>query len=67
MRAAAAFLSALLVGEVVVATAADVAMSAVGGIRYSGVSYQSYSTRELMSRTVGRPLPSQPTGYYHEL
>jgi ribonuclease T1 len=76
--AAAAVLSALLVGGTV-ATATPAA-AAVGSICYSGLPSQAYDTLELIEQGGPYPysqdgsvfqnregiLPSQSTGYYHE-
>ncbi len=75
--AAAAVLSALLVGGTVTATPAA---AAVGSICYSDLPSQAYDTLELIEQGGPFPysqdggvfqnregiLPSQPTGYYHE-
>ncbi|MGW2518266.1 ribonuclease [Streptomyces sp. NPDC001617] len=75
--AAAALLSALLVGGTVAATPAS---AAVGSICYSDLPSQAYDTLDLIASdgpfpysqdgTVFRNsegvLPSQPSGYYHE-
>ncbi|WP_189787117.1 ribonuclease domain-containing protein [Streptomyces capitiformicae] len=75
--AAAAVLSALLVGGTVTATPAA---AAVGSICYSDLPSQAYTTLNLIAqggpypysqdgtvfRNRERILPSRPTGYYHE-
>ncbi|MFJ8111925.1 ribonuclease domain-containing protein [Streptomyces sp. NPDC096132] len=75
--AAAALVSALLVGGTVAATPAA---AAVGSICYSDLPSQAYDTLELIEEGGPFPysqdgsvfqnregvLPSQPTGYYHE-
>ncbi|MFF0222137.1 ribonuclease domain-containing protein [Streptomyces sp. NPDC004629] len=75
--AAAAVLSALLVGGTVTATPAA---AAVGSICYSDLPSQAYDTLELIEQGGPFPysqdgsvfqnregiLPSHPTGYYHE-
>ncbi|MER6524308.1 ribonuclease domain-containing protein [Streptomyces sp. NPDC001508] len=75
--AAAAVLSALLVGGTVTA---GPAAAAVGSICYSDLPTQAYDTLELIERGGPFPysqdgsvfqnregvLPSHPTGYYHE-
>ncbi|MFK4106899.1 ribonuclease domain-containing protein [Streptomyces sp. NPDC019531] len=75
--AAAAVLSALLVGGTVTATPAA---AAVGSICYSDLPSQAYDTLELIEQGGPYPysqdgtvfqnregvLPSQSTGYYHE-
>ncbi|CAL9568869.1 Guanyl-specific ribonuclease Sa3 [Streptomyces sp. enrichment culture] len=78
--AAAALLSALLVGGTVSATPAAAAPAAVGSICYSDLPSQAHDTLGLIERggpfpyeqdgTVFRNregvLPTRPTGYYHE-
>ncbi|MFJ2606930.1 ribonuclease domain-containing protein [Streptomyces sp. NPDC091279] len=78
--AAAALLSALLVGGTVSATTADAAVASVGSICYSDLPSQAYDTLELIEQGGPYPysqdgvvfqnregvLPSQSTGYYHE-
>ncbi|GGZ97689.1 ribonuclease domain-containing protein [Streptomyces echinoruber] len=78
--AAAALLSALLVGGTVSATTADAAATSVGSICYSDLPSQAYDTLDLIEQGGPFPyaqdgsvfqnregvLPSQPTGYYHE-
>ncbi|MDX2931413.1 ribonuclease domain-containing protein [Streptomyces ipomoeae] len=78
--AAAALLSALLVGGTVAAGPAGAATTAVGSICYSDLPSQAYTTLNLIARGGPYPysqdgsvfqnrervLPSQPTGYYHE-
>ncbi|MGW2564958.1 ribonuclease [Streptomyces sp. NPDC001537] len=75
--AAAALLSALLVGGAVTATPAS---AAVGSICYSALPSQAYDTLDLIAQGGPYPysqdgtvfsnrehvLPSQPSGYYHE-
>ncbi|UJV39686.1 ribonuclease domain-containing protein [Streptomyces sp. AMCC400023] len=75
--AAAALLSALLVGGTVTATPAA---AAVGSICYSDLPSQAYTTLDLIARGGPYPyaqdgsvfqnreriLPSRSTGYYHE-
>ncbi|MGI5459227.1 ribonuclease domain-containing protein [Streptomyces sp. CA-249302] len=75
--AAAAVLSALLVGGTVAATPAS---AAVGSICYSDLPSQAYDTLDLIASNGPFPysqdgvvfrnqegvLPSQPSGYYHE-
>ncbi|MGW1810584.1 ribonuclease domain-containing protein [Streptomyces sp. NPDC002078] len=75
--AAAAVLSALLVGGTVTATPAA---AAVGSICYSDLPSQAYDTLDLIASDGPFPysqdgtvfsnregvLPSQPSGYYHE-
>ncbi|MEU6144129.1 ribonuclease domain-containing protein [Streptomyces sp. NPDC047081] len=75
--AAAALLSALLVGGTVAATPAS---AAVGSICYSDLPSQAYDTLDLIDsggpfpysqdgtvfRNAEGVLPSQPSGYYHE-
>ncbi|MFV0132881.1 ribonuclease domain-containing protein [Streptomyces sp. HMX87] len=78
--AAAALLSALLVGGTVSATPAGAAVSAVGDICYSALPAQAHDTLDLIEQGGPYPfeqdgtvfqnreglLPGQPTGYYHE-
>ncbi|MGW5427189.1 ribonuclease domain-containing protein [Streptomyces sp. NPDC004059] len=78
--AAAALLSALLVGGTVSATTADAAASSVGSICYSGLPSQAYDTLDLIDQGGPYPysqdgtvfsnregvLPSESYGYYHE-
>ncbi|MEV8542075.1 ribonuclease domain-containing protein [Streptomyces sp. NPDC051572] len=78
--AAAALLSALVVGGTVSATTADAAASSVGSICYSDLPSQAYDTLDLIASNGPFPysqdgtvfrnqegiLPSQSTGYYHE-
>ncbi|MHC3474222.1 guanyl-specific ribonuclease [Streptomyces sp. 7R007] len=78
--AAAALLSALLVGGTVSATTADAAATSVGSICYSDLPSQAYDTLDLIASGGPFPyaqdgtvfqnregvLPSQPSGYYHE-
>ncbi|WP_210584741.1 ribonuclease domain-containing protein [Streptomyces sp. GESEQ-35] len=79
--AAAALLSALLVGgTVTAATSANAAVSAVGSICYGDLPSQAHDTLDLIEQGGPYPydqdgtvfqnregiLPSQSTGYYHE-
>ncbi|MFC7883076.1 ribonuclease domain-containing protein [Streptomyces sp. NPDC057376] len=78
--AAAAVLSALLVGGTVSATTAGAAPAAVGDICYSDLPSQAHDTLDLIEQGGPYPfeqdgtvfqnregiLPSQSTGYYHE-
>ncbi|MET8805247.1 ribonuclease domain-containing protein [Streptomyces sp. NPDC004546] len=78
--AAAALLSALLVGGTVSATTADAAASSVGSICYSDLPSQAYDTLDLIDQGGPYPysqdgtvfsnregvLPSESYGYYHE-
>ncbi|MFF9018935.1 ribonuclease domain-containing protein [Streptomyces eurythermus] len=78
--AAAALLSALLVGGTVTATTADASAASVGGICYGDLPAQAYDTLELIDQGGPYPysqdgsvfqnregvLPSHTTGYYHE-
>ncbi len=78
--AAAAVLSALLVGGTVTAGQAGAATSAVGSICYGDLPSQAYTTLNLIAKGGPYPysqdgsvfqnreslLPSQSTGYYHE-
>ncbi|WP_406120283.1 ribonuclease domain-containing protein [Streptomyces sp. NBC_00989] len=78
--AAAALLSALVVGGTVSATTADAAAGSVGSICYSDLPSQAYDTLDLIASNGPFPysqdgtvfrnqegiLPSQSTGYYHE-
>ncbi|MEU6097314.1 ribonuclease domain-containing protein [Streptomyces sp. NPDC047079] len=78
--AAAALLSALLVGGTVSATTADAAATSVGSICYSDLPSQAYDTLDLIASGGPFPysqdgvvfqnregvLPSHSTGYYHE-
>ncbi|MFI5880271.1 ribonuclease domain-containing protein [Streptomyces sp. NPDC051554] len=78
--AAAALLSALVVGGTVSTTTADAAASSVGSICYSDLPSQAYDTLDLIASNGPFPysqdgtvfrnqegiLPSQSTGYYHE-
>ncbi|MGW0332489.1 ribonuclease domain-containing protein [Streptomyces sp. NPDC003011] len=78
--AAAALLSAVLVGGTVSATSANAAATAVGSICYSDLPSQAHDTLELIERGGPFPysqdgtvfqnregvLPGQTTGYYHE-
>ncbi|MFJ4521108.1 ribonuclease domain-containing protein [Streptomyces sp. NPDC088810] len=78
--AAAALLSALLVGGTVTATTADAAAASAGSICYSDLPSQAHDTLRLIAE--GGPYPyaqdgvvfqnregvlrTQPSGYYHE-
>ncbi|MEV6051274.1 ribonuclease domain-containing protein [Streptomyces sp. NPDC052107] len=78
--AAAALLSALLVGGTVSATTADAAASSVGSICYSDLPSQAYDTLDLIDQGGPYPysqdgtvfsnregvLPGESYGYYHE-
>lgn len=78
--AAAALLSALLVGGTVTAGPAGAATTAVGSICYSDLPSQAYTTLNLIAQGGPYPysqdgsvfqnreriLPSRSTGYYHE-
>ena len=78
--AAAAVLSALVVGGTVTAGTAGAATSAVGSICYGDLPSQAYTTLNLIAKGGPYPysqdgsvfqnrerlLPSQSTGYYHE-
>ncbi|WP_405867819.1 MULTISPECIES: ribonuclease domain-containing protein [unclassified Streptomyces] len=78
--AAAALLSALVVGGTVSATTADAAATSVGSICYSTLPSQAYDTLDLIAQGGPYPysqdgtvfsnregvLPSQASGYYHE-
>ncbi|MFE0811060.1 ribonuclease domain-containing protein [Streptomyces sp. NPDC058848] len=78
--AAAAVLSALLVGGTVSATTAGAAPAAVGDICYSDLPSQAHGTLDLIAQGGPYPfeqdgtvfqnregiLPGQSTGYYHE-
>ncbi|WP_217238963.1 ribonuclease domain-containing protein [Streptomyces sp. AC555_RSS877] len=78
--AAAALLSALLVGGSVTATSANAAATAVGSICYSDLPSQAHDTLDLIEqggpypysqdgtvfRNLEGVLPGQSTGYYHE-
>lgn len=78
--AAAALLSALLVGGTVTAGPAGAATTAVGSICYSDLPSQAYTTLNLIAQGGPYPysqdggvfqnregiLPAQSTGYYHE-
>ncbi|GHB17393.1 hypothetical protein GCM10010377_04090 [Streptomyces viridiviolaceus] len=78
--AAAAVLSALLVGGTVSATPAGAAATAVGDICYSDLPSQAHDTLDLIEQGGPFPyeqdgtvfqnregiLPSRSTGYYHE-
>ncbi|MDT0436192.1 MULTISPECIES: ribonuclease domain-containing protein [Streptomyces] len=78
--AAAALLSAVLLGGTVSATTADASAASVGSICYSALPSQAYDTLDLIAKGGPYPysqdgvvfqnregvLPSQSTGYYHE-
>ncbi|MEU6667495.1 ribonuclease domain-containing protein [Streptomyces sp. NPDC046727] len=78
--AAAALLSALLVGGTVTATTADAAAASVGSICYGDLPSQAYDTLRLIEQGGPFPysqdgivfqnresvLPKQSSGYYHE-
>ncbi|OLZ67560.1 ribonuclease [Streptomyces sp. IMTB 2501] len=78
--AAAALLSALLVGGTVSATTADAAADSVGSICYNSLPSQAHDTLDLIAKGGPYPysqdgtvftnkegvLPSQSSGYYHE-
>ncbi|MFF7382287.1 ribonuclease domain-containing protein [Streptomyces griseoluteus] len=78
--AAAALLSALLVGGTVSATTADAATASVGSICYGSLPSQAYDTLDLIAQGGPYPysqdgvvfqnregvLPGQSSGYYHE-
>ncbi|MEV6113024.1 ribonuclease domain-containing protein [Streptomyces sp. NPDC052109] len=78
--AAAALLSALLVGGTVSATTADAAASSVGSICYGDLPSQAYDTLDLIAQGGPYPysqdgtvfsnregvLPRESSGYYHE-
>ncbi|MFG3043797.1 ribonuclease domain-containing protein [Streptomyces sp. NPDC048202] len=78
--AAAALLSALLVGGTVSATTADAATASVGSICYGSLPSQAHDTLDLIAQGGPYPysqdgvvfqnregvLPSQSSGYYHE-
>ncbi|MFG3132354.1 ribonuclease domain-containing protein [Streptomyces tendae] len=80
LGAAAAVLSALLVGGTVSATTAGAAPAAVGDICYSALPSQAHDTLDLIEQGGPYPfeqdgtvfqnregiLPSQSSGYYHE-
>ncbi len=80
LGAAAALLSALLVGGTVSATTADAAPTAVGDICYSALPSQAHDTLDLIEQGGPYPfdqdgtvfqnregvLPSKSSGYYHE-
>lgn len=80
LGAAAAVLSALLVGGTVSATTAGAAPAEVGDICYSALPSQAHDTLDLIEQGGPYPfeqdgtvfqnregiLPSQSTGYYHE-
>ncbi|MGW2317520.1 ribonuclease domain-containing protein [Streptomyces sp. NPDC001680] len=78
--AAAALLSALVVGGTVSATTANAAADSVGSICYSALPSQAHDTLNLIAQGGPYPysqdgtvftnkegvLPSQPSAYYHE-
>ncbi|ANS69011.1 LipX1 [Streptomyces lincolnensis] len=78
--AAAALLSAVLLGGTVTATSANAAATAVGNICYSALPSQAHDTLDLIEQGGPYPysqdgtvfqnregvLPSQSSGYYHE-
>ncbi|MFJ5029088.1 ribonuclease domain-containing protein [Streptomyces sp. NPDC088560] len=78
--AAAALLSALVVGGTVSATSANAAADSVGSICYSALPSQAHDTLDLIAQGGPYPysqdgvvfsnregvLPSQSSGYYHE-
>jgi ribonuclease T1 len=78
--AAAALMSALVVGGAVTATTADAAATSVGSICYGDLPSQAYDTLDLIDQGGPYPysqdgtvfsnregvLPSEPSGYYHE-
>ncbi|MFD7462612.1 MULTISPECIES: ribonuclease domain-containing protein [unclassified Streptomyces] len=78
--AAAALLSALLVGGTVSAAPAGAAVQSVGSVCYGDLPSQAYDTLRLIGQGGPYPytqdgsvfqnregiLPGQPTGYYHE-
>lgn len=78
--AAAALLSALVVGGTVSATTANAAADSVGSICYSALPSQAHDTLDLIAQGGPFPysqdgvvfsnregvLPSQSSGYYHE-
>ncbi|MGW2209980.1 ribonuclease domain-containing protein [Streptomyces sp. NPDC001781] len=78
--AAAALLSALLVGGTVSATTADAATASVGSICYGALPSQAHDTLDLIAQGGPYPysqdgvvfqnregvLPGQSSGYYHE-
>ncbi|WP_282082509.1 ribonuclease domain-containing protein [Streptomyces tendae] len=80
LGAAAAVLSALLMGGTVSATTAGAAPAAVGDICYSALPSQAHDTLDLIEQGGPYPfeqdgtvfqnregiLPSQSSGYYHE-
>ncbi|MFE0416601.1 ribonuclease domain-containing protein [Streptomyces tendae] len=80
LGAAAAVLSALLVGGTVSATTAGAAPAAVGDICYTALPSQAHDTLDLIEQGGPYPfeqdgtvfqnregiLPSQSSGYYHE-
>lgn len=80
LGAAAALLSALLVGGTVSATTADAAARSVGSVCYGDLPPQAYDTLKLIEQGGPYPysqdgvvfqnrehvLPSRSTGYYHE-
>jgi ribonuclease T1 len=78
--AAAALVSALLVGGTVSATTADAVTASVGGICYGDLPSQAHDTLDLIDQGGPFPysqdgtvfsnregvLPKEPSGYYHE-
>ncbi|MFE9996672.1 ribonuclease domain-containing protein [Streptomyces avermitilis] len=80
ISAAAALLSALLVGGTVSATTADATAASVGSICYGDLPSQAYDTLDLIESNGPFPysqdgavfqnregvLPTQSSGYYHE-
>ncbi|MFB7506577.1 ribonuclease domain-containing protein [Streptomyces broussonetiae] len=78
--AAAALLSALVVGGTVSATTANAAADSVGSICYGSLPSQAHDTLDLIDQGGPFPysqdgvvfsnregvLPSEPSGYYHE-
>jgi ribonuclease T1 len=80
ISAAAALLSALVVGGTVSATTANAAADSAGSICYSALPSQAHDTLDLIAKGGPYPysqdgtvftnregvLPSEPSGYYHE-
>jgi len=80
IAAAAALLSALVVGGTVTATTADAAATSAGSICYGDLPSQAHDTLDLIEQGGPYPysqdgtvfdnregvLPSEPSGYYHE-
>jgi len=80
IAAAAALLSALVVGGTVTAATADAAATSVGSICYGDLPSQAHDTLDLIEQGGPYPysqdgtvfdnregvLPSEPSGYYHE-